>query len=318
LKGIIAEYGIFKPKIQTMRYILSFTVLFALFSCSNPAEKTETVTEKRNVVTTDELEIHYAEQQAATLFLFPCFSCDANQTKTEFKILDSAYTNGVSVVLLNFNFRLSLDSFERNMLKDFLNEVIDYYQLPSQNITIGGYSGGGNVSLLLANYLIEQNNKYQPKGVFVVDPPIDLWNIYRSSTLNLERNFSEPSVQESNLLIGLLDSIVGEENHFPDSFAIHSPIVNEIQNYNNISHLKQIKVRLYTEPDSIWWKENRQADFNQTNSYALEQFYNNQKSEFNQLELIETRNKGVRGDGSRHPHSWSIVNTNELIEWIKK
>jgi len=301
-----------------MRYILPISTLFLLFSCSNPEEQKETVVEKANVVSTDEFEIHYAEKQTATLFIFPCFSCDANQTKEEFDILDSAYANGITVVLLNFNFRLSLDSFERNMLKDFFNKIIDYYQLNTQNITIGGYSGGGNVSLLLSDYLIANNNKYQPKGVFVVDPPIDLWNIYRSSTLNIERNFSAPSVEESNLLIGLLDSIVGEENHFPDSFAVHSPIVNEIENYDNVSNLKSIKVRLYTEPDSVWWKENRQADFNQTNSFALQQFYNNQKSEFPKLELIETKNKGYRSNGTRHPHSWSIVNITELINWIKQ
>ena len=301
-----------------MRNLLLLTFILALFSCSSPSEKSESIPLKSNVITTDEFEIHYAQKQAATLFLFPCFSCDLNQTKKEFKILDSAYTNGISVVLLNFNFRLSLDSTEKRMLGDFLNEIMDYYQLPSQNITIGGYSGGGNVSLLLADYLISQNNKYQPNAVFAVDPPIDLWNIYRSSKLNIERNFSEPSVAESNLLIGLLDSIVGEKNHFPDSFAIHSPIVNEIQNYDNIAHLKSIKVRLYTEPDSIWWKENRQADFNQTNSYALQQFFKNQQTTFKQLELIETQNKGIRGDGTRHPHSWSIVDQDELIEWIIK
>ena len=115
-----------------------------------------------------------------------------------------------------------------------------------------------------------------------------------------------------------MDSIIETKNQSPEAFAIHSPIVNEIKNYDNIAHLKSIKVRLYTEPDSIWWKENRQADFNQTNSYALQHFFKNQHSNFKQLELIETQNKGLREDGSRHPHSWSIVDQEALIEWIKK
>jgi hypothetical protein len=33
-------------------------------------------------------------------------------------------------------------------------------------------------------------------------------------------------------------------------------------------------------------------------------------------ELITTAGKGFRADGSRHPHSWSIVDEKELIEWF--
>jgi hypothetical protein len=33
-------------------------------------------------------------------------------------------------------------------------------------------------------------------------------------------------------------------------------------------------------------------------------------------ELITTFGKGFREDGSRHPHSWSIVNEQELIAWF--
>ena len=167
-----------------MRNFLLLTFILALFSCSAPSEKSESIPLKSNVITTDEFEIHYAQEQAATLFLFPCFSCDLNQTKNEFKILDSAYTNGISVVLFNYNFRLTLDSAEKKDWSVFFNEIIDYYQLPTRNITIGGYSSGGNVALLLADYLISKNNKYQPNAVFAVDPPIDLWNIYHSSKLN--------------------------------------------------------------------------------------------------------------------------------------
>ncbi|MEZ4931988.1 MAG: hypothetical protein R2788_07705 [Saprospiraceae bacterium] len=33
-------------------------------------------------------------------------------------------------------------------------------------------------------------------------------------------------------------------------------------------------------------------------------------------ELILTENKGFKPDGSRHPHSWSIVDNGELVEWL--
>ncbi|MDB9776119.1 hypothetical protein OAB47_07845, partial [Vicingaceae bacterium] len=91
---------------------------------------------------------------------------------------------------------------------------------------------------------------------------------------------------------------------------------NELNSYKNINQLRNIKVRLYTEPDSVWWQENRKADFNQTNSYALQILAKNQSVKFESLELIETQEKGYRANGRRHPHSWSIVDIEDLITWM--
>ena len=35
-----------------------------------------------------------------------------------------------------------------------------------------------------------------------------------------------------------------------------------------------------------------------------------------QAELITTEGRGVRPDGTRHPHSWSIVDEPDLEAWI--
>ena len=32
--------------------------------------------------------------------------------------------------------------------------------------------------------------------------------------------------------------------------------------------------------------------------------------------LILSNNKAYRPDGSRHPHSWSVVDNGELVEWL--
>jgi hypothetical protein len=72
-----------------------------------------------------------------------------------------------------------------------------------------------------------------------------------------------------------------------------------------------------SEPDTIWWKHNRMADFDQMNAYYLEQLSELlKKTGFNQVEYIATENKGFRANGERHPHSWSIVDKKELIYWI--
>ncbi len=42
------------------------------------------------------------------------------------------------------------------------------------------------------------------------------------------------------------------------------------------------------------------------------------KSEFGSenIELIETTDRGYRADGTRHPHSWSIIDKADLIQWM--
>ena len=37
----------------------------------------------------------------------------------------------------------------------------------------------------------------------------------------------------------------------------------------------------------------------------------------NNAELILTQNKGYLPDGTYHPHSWSIVDNEELVKWFK-
>lgn len=58
---------------------------------------------------------------------------------------------------------------------------------------------------------------------------------------------------------------------------------------------------MYTEPDTLWWKENRMAGYEKL-----------KENHFTDIEYIPTKNKGYRTNGERHPHSWSIVDTMDL------
>ena len=156
-----------------------------------------------------------------------------------------------------------------------------------------------------------------PKGVFVVDSPIDLAALYKSSEKNVERNFSEPSVQESTWLLETLGKQFGNPHNNISNYENYSIYTSETDNFDNIKILKNVKIRFYSEPDTLWWKQNRMADFDQMNAYYLEKLSKLlEKTNFKQIEFIATKNKGYRANGERHPHSWSIVDNKELIKWI--
>ena len=87
-----------------------------------------------------------------------------------------------------------------------------------------------------------------------------------------------------------------------------------------IRKLSNMPLRIYTEPDINWWLKERGADFTNMNATECSAMIN----ELNRLgnesaELITTQNKGYRKpQNKRHPHSWSIVDNDELIKWLLK
>jgi hypothetical protein len=81
--------------------------------------------------------------------------------------------------------------------------------------------------------------------------------------------------------------------------------------------LREVNIRAYTEPDVQWWMKTRRKDYYGMNAIDLAGFINELNISGNpDAELIISQDKGYLPDGSRHPHSWSIVDEPELIRWF--
>lgn len=270
------------------------------------------------VEVSDDYRLYKAKNSIATLVLFPGGGATAKETIDEFDILTSAAANQVSVLFMNFNRHLWIDETTSKQLAEELQKTFSKKDLNTENIYIGGMSIGGNVALTLSNYLHHNKFDISPKGTFVVDSPIDLYALYESSVKDvLNPIFDKERLAEPKWII----------NYFEEEFTKASLLQNiqkvspfTIENkYTSVPNLKNSKLRFYTEPDSLWWKENRQTDFESTNAYTIQEIAKSLKAKkWSQLELIETENKGNRSNGERHPHSWSIVDTRDLIEWMKE
>ena len=169
--------------------------------------------------------------------------------KREFRISDIAKQNGVSVLFMNYNQKLWLEEGEKEDLAKRIQRIFDENKLPVSKVYFGGYSSGGNVALLLSDYLVQENAKLGPQGVFVIDSPIDLVALYRSSVKNIKRKFSEPSVRESTWIIETLGEKFGHPDTAISNYERYSILTLETKNFQNISNLKDVKVRLYSEPE---------------------------------------------------------------------
>jgi len=299
--------------------ILWLCILFS--SCNNIENNKSRNTTKTQLQAIIDIKYELAKPKKLikkVVVLFGGFSEKLRDMKREFNIKELAKENNIAVIYLNYNQKLWLTKKEKQYLAAQLQSIFLKNKLPTQDIYIGGFSSGGNISLLLSDFLVENMDYHlKPKGVFIADSPIDLLALYKSSVKNLNRNFSKVSIQESSWIIKTLEKELGNPANDISNYQKYSVYTSATNHIHNLQHLKNLKIRLYTEPDKLWWKKQRMADYNQMNAYYIKKLAENlKKVGFEKLTYISTKNKGYRKNGTRHPHSWSIIDKKELITWI--
>ncbi|MCZ4409493.1 hypothetical protein O3Q51_11780 [Cryomorphaceae bacterium 1068] len=308
----------FSKEIRQVGLLLITIVLFS--SCKDHADK-ESINSKlsnsASIFSTDFYELHKSDNEEAVLILYPGAGTTSVETKQEFDILKKAKAKNISVLLMNFTNHLWIDKIERKALTEELEKAFTEHELKRDNIYIGGMSVGGTIALSLSDHLIGTSSTLSPKGVFIVDSPIDLYALYESAQKDLLRDdFSEERLAEPRFIIRYFEEEFGKMDSLVSNIENVSPFIYKL-NRNSVSKLKETKLRFYTEPDSLWWRENRDTDFENTNSFVILQITDQLNSAgWEHVELVETKGKGYRANGDRHPHSWSIVDVDNLIDWI--
>ncbi|MDW3192941.1 MAG: hypothetical protein R8G66_11275 [Cytophagales bacterium] len=267
----------------------------------------------------EDYEVSFPEDGGqATLVLFGGFPQRATDIKEEFDFLELAKMHQLSVVYMNYNRKLWLTDAEKQSLSERLVAIFNTLNLSTDKVHIGGFSSGGNIALLLSNYLVANELSVQPQGVFVVDSPVDLLELYRLCERNITRQFSQASMQEAAFLVRFFDHFFGPPEKDKEPYEEHSPYTSETKNIENLSSLDGVKIRFYSEPDAQWWKDNRQNEPTDMNAHWIEKLSTQLAEELpnTRVEYITTEDKGYRANGDRHPHSWSIVDQEELVRWM--
>jgi hypothetical protein len=293
------------------RFNISILLLIILVACKPNLAQTK-------LIVTKDYELTIAPNQKALLIVLPCYPCDIANTKTEATFLKDLDKVGVSTLLLNINYKLWLTEAEKQTYSKFIQHILDSNNVDNKNIYLGGFSGGGNVSILLASHFMSTKSKLDLKGVFIVDSPLDMAQLYHTAQQDVANKASDDAYNEGMYLIDLLEKSIGKPDSSFSDYEMYSPYLAASGNINNIIGIKNLKVRLYTEPALDWQKQNRNRDYEDLNAYTIEKLFSSLKQNgCNKVELIKTENKGYRANGTRHPHSWRIVDREGLLKWME-
>ena len=249
------------------------------------------------------------------------FFNENRDTVNKLPIIDLTLKNKLATLFVTTNNQVEF-LFEESKMKElegYIYEAISKNKIPKNNLLYCGMSLAGTRALKLAAFsqTIQSTYKLIPKAIAICDAPLDMVRNYRECKKASDLNLNPIGASESEWISSYLKSnLKGTPQEALNTYINYSPFCYTAENGGNARAFKNIYLRCYTEPDVNWWIENRGRDYYGMNAIDLAALVNQLKIlGSKKAELIITIGKGFQ-DGNRHPHSWSIVDEKELVEWF--
>lgn len=211
-------------------------------------------------------------------------------------------------------------SNEQHFLDRIAKDQVEKYHISKDNISIGGLSGGGMLAITYAERAIRDKNTYFiPNSIFALDPPLDYENIYYRLKRDIERNVSDIAVNEAKIFTKEMIAAIGHPDKNKEQYLSKSMFTYRDKDGGNAKYLMNIPILTYTEPGITWEMEKRGRDIYDLNCADITAMINLLKLKGHKnADLKIVNDRGIRPEGRRHPHSWSIMDPEECLTWILK
>lgn len=268
----------------------------------------------------------------AVLVLFPSTGESAeNVISCNKNLMQLAYDKNIMTVVIgsNYNETLETDAIAKQFFDTVFEDIVMKYKAPKNKFVLSGLSLGGMNSLQYTE--MSRNAKYdtylKPLAVIGVDPPIDMIDLYngaKNAIVKYEKEGHKLSeskkiaLQEDHFIVNRFEKLYeGSPEGHVEKYIEASTYTRSRDDGGNAKYLVDVPVRLYCDPDILWQLKNKGRtyyDLNAANLSAMTNFL--MQSGNTRAEFIPAIGKGFRVDGTRHPHSWSIVEPTDCIKWI--
>lgn len=238
------------------------------------------------------------------------------------KLASIAYDSGIMTVVPSLNFNLCMDKTALGFLNAVFSDLLERYKPPQNKIIIGGLSLGAMNAIRYTEMAYQDSSmtKIKPTSVYGIDPPLDFASLYYTFSRTVKKHMSEAAVGEASSYLERMETQFGgnPENN-PEKYVYYSMYSRNQPEGGNAKYLKTIPVRIYSDPDIDWHLKNRKVDLYDMNALNQTAMINElRQMGNNNAEFINALGKGIRPNGMRHPHSWSIAEPVDCLNWIIK
>jgi hypothetical protein len=258
----------------------------------------------------------------AFMFLLDGFGASPQGVLQETTLPTYAAKQGILTiipVLKTGSLYFGVDTASQQSLNEQIKTVVSRYRLQEKPFYIGGFSIGGSCAVKYAELAVENNYAIKPKAVFAIDPPLDWERYYNAAKRVVRLSGDAPPNGEGTYMI---DRIEKEMKGTPATAIEHfrklSPYSFSDTTQRAVRSLVNTPVMLITEPDIQWWLSQRGYDYDYINVIDQAAMINElQRLGNKKAILVTTTNKGYRKPAnSRHPHSWSIADEVQVVDWL--
>ncbi|XOV67712.1 MAG: hypothetical protein ACFHU9_00810 [Fluviicola sp.] len=261
--------------------------------------------------------IRTVEEPIGALVLLPSFYEQAEGVLSNNSVLiKTAFENGLLVIVPTINHHLCLQQPAVDFLNNVFSDAIARYNIPETNFVLAGFSLGGINVLRYAELAFENDlaTRIQPRAVLAVDPPVDLVSLYNRE---MEQLAKDSTYAEAKMVLEGIQKDIGTPTANYERFVQYSAYSRAEDQGGNLKYLKDIPVRVYCDPDINWWMENRNFSLHDINVTDISAMILKLKELGNDdAAFINALGKGYRLDGNRHPHSWSLIDPDECMDWV--
>jgi len=267
--------------------------------------------------------LHLPGSKPIATIIFPSGTAlDTTKNIDEYDIIEPAIANSIAVLFVSTGKVIEFLFTDKDIqvIDKLIGDALEKYELKNKPIFLAGMSLGGTMAFRYSEYCLLNKSSFglKPSAIAVCDAPLDMVRMWHEQNQAIVNNYHPNAVGEAKWVLHYLrKNLDGSPEESLKNYIDYSPFVYKNENENKTRLFKNIPIRMYHEPDINWWVENRAKDYNTINSIDLAGFYNSLRLSGNtEVELITTHQKRKDYKIGSSPHTWTIVDNEELLAWF--
>lgn len=248
------------------------------------------------------------------LILFPGLGEDIHQpTKEQIELYNRLNNNCIAILILEVNKSFFLTNEQKLEISKIITEVSKELKINQDQIYCGGFSIGGNLSLDYAKFTLKNNIDYSPRKLVLIDPPIDLYRLFKNTDKYLTENDCANNsnfmlCEEFDLLNRLLKFFIG--NEIEDYLKKTIYIENQINDEFDFS--KNFDMLFFTDKKE---KNYNKVNFKYSNYHSIISYVNYIKR-ISSKKIVIIDEVLIYDYENYQPHSWAIFKVEDFLKFI--